>query len=138
VLAQMAVFQTRDHFFGKYGHVLDNPAVGRELAETYWAPGNSKGFLALVEELTSTPFSADALVKDAARSTDEVVAEAKEKIAKLPEIPEFTGEVDLDLRLRIIHGKETVVEEGGGPLAAAGVFREWILRNWPPAPVVAG
>ena len=51
VLAQMAVFQTRKALRARHGHLLDNPAIGEEMASTYWAPGNSRGFLDLVREI---------------------------------------------------------------------------------------
>lgn len=131
VLAQMAVYQTREYFVAQYGHLLDNPAVGKDLAETYWAPGNSRKFLTLIEDLTGKPLSADALVNEASRSTETAIADARAQVAKLPQIPVPRGEVELDVRLRIIHGAQEVVEEGRRPLEAATAFRRWILQNWP-------
>jgi hypothetical protein len=45
--------------------------------------------------------------------------------------------VDLDLRLRIIHGKETVVEETGDLVRAARDFRRWVLTRGAGEPRVA-
>jgi hypothetical protein len=138
VLAQMAVHQTRAHFRKCYGHLVDNPSVGRDLSETYWKPGNSRGFLELVEEMTGKPFSADALVDEVSIPTDAAVDRARRMVERLPDIPEPTGEVELDLRLRVIHGPETVVEAGKSPLEVAETFRAWILENWPRAAAGAG
>ena len=52
VLAEMSVHQTRAHFMQKYGNIVDNPQIGKDLTEVYWLPGNGEGFLALVEKLT--------------------------------------------------------------------------------------
>jgi Zn-dependent oligopeptidase len=131
VLAQMAVHQTRVALRRKHGHLLDNPAVGRSLADGYWRPGNSRSFLDLVREATGEEFSADALVKHVSRDADRAVAEAREAIAALEHIPEFRGPVELDLRLRIVHGSELVVEEGTPPLEAAERFRAWLTERWP-------
>ncbi len=133
VLAHMAVAQTREHFFAKHGTIVDNPAVGRELAEVYWAPGNSRGFLELVREMTGRPFSADALSREIAAPTDDAVRRARERLARLEHVPERTGPVDLDLRLRVIHGAEVVLEEALAPLEAGRAFREWILERRPGA-----
>ncbi|HET9886618.1 MAG TPA: M3 family metallopeptidase, partial [bacterium] len=35
VLAMMAVSQTRKHFFGKYGYIVDNPQIGPEMGRVY-------------------------------------------------------------------------------------------------------
>jgi hypothetical protein len=51
VLAEMSVHQTRAHFLKK-GPIVDNPAVGAALRESYWKPGNSSMFLDLVRNLT--------------------------------------------------------------------------------------
>jgi hypothetical protein len=40
VLAEMSVHQTREHFLKKYGRIVDEERVGRDLAEVYWKPGN--------------------------------------------------------------------------------------------------
>lgn len=137
VLARMAVYQTRAHFRRKYGFLLDNPAIGQDLAEIYWRPGNSKGFLDLVKEMTGRPFSADAQVEEVTCSTDEAVAQAKALADALPNVPEPTAAPDLDCRLRIIHGPETVVEGGRPPLEVAAEFKRWIRANWPSEPEAA-
>jgi Zn-dependent oligopeptidase len=129
VLAMMAVSQTRKHFFEKYGHILDNPSIGRDLSRTYWAPGNSRGFLDMIQAMTGHPFSADAFVEEIADSTENAVRKAREQVDRLARIPEAQGQVDLDLRLRVIDGVEVVVEEGKQPLEAARTFRDWILER---------
>lgn len=131
VLAHMAVAQVREHFLERHGSIVDNPAVGRELSAICWAPGNSKGFLDLIRELTGKPFSADALAREIAAPTDEVVSRAKEIVKKHGGQPSRRRDVDLDVRLRVIHGKEVVVEEGRPPLEAARLFRDWIREHRP-------
>ena len=138
VLAMMAVSQTRKHFFEKYGYIVDNPQIGRDLGRTYWAPGNSRGFLEMVQAMTGRPFSGDAFVEEIADSTEETVRKAKEQIEHLARIPESQGSVDLDLRLRVIDGAEVVVEEGKKPLDAARTFRDWILERRTTAAATAG
>jgi len=130
VLAQMAVWQTRDHFLRKYGTLLDEPRIGRDLARTYWRPGNSRTFLQLVEEMTGRPFSADAIVEEASMSTEDAVRRARERVERMPD-PGPPVEPDLDLRLSVIHGRETVVPEGASPLEVAAAFRSWLLERRP-------
>jgi hypothetical protein len=36
VLAEMAVHQNRAHFRAQYGRIVDEPRVGRDLADAYW------------------------------------------------------------------------------------------------------
>jgi len=137
VLARMAVHQTRAHFQEKYGHLLDNPAVGRDLAGTYWKPGNSRGFLDLVKEMTGRPFSADALVAEVTRPTDDAVDPARARIDALGSLPEPLGVPDLDCRLRIVHGHEVIVEEGQSAREVAEGFRSWIRGGQSAGPTEA-
>jgi hypothetical protein len=58
LLAEMAVYQTRAWFLDNYGYIVDNPAVGRLLAEKYWAPGNSLGHDQTLRALSGEGFSA--------------------------------------------------------------------------------
>lgn len=133
VLAEMAVQQTRAYFLEKYGYITDNPNVGPELAKGYWAAGNSVTFMDLVKNVTGKPFSADALVKNANQSADEAVAEARAMKEKLKEIPEYTGSLDLDANIRVIHGNEELTHFANGaefPRANAE-FIQWIDKHYP-------
>ena len=64
VLAEMSVHHTRAYFKAKYVQIVDNKAVGSDLAQSYWKPGNSEMFLDVVEKLTGKPLSADAWVAE--------------------------------------------------------------------------
>ena len=56
--------QTRAHFMAKCGRIVDEPGVGRDMAEVYWAPGNGEAFLDLVNKLTGAPLTSAAWVKE--------------------------------------------------------------------------
>ncbi len=133
VLAQMAVYQTRAYFEQKYGHLVDNPNIGPELATGYWAGGNSVPFMDLVAKLTGKPFSPDALVASANRSVEESVNEAKKQVANLKEIPEFKGALELDAKVRVVHGNEQITEfNSASEFAKANTeFENWVVAHYP-------
>jgi hypothetical protein len=101
VLAEMSVYQTRAHFMAKYGSIVDNAQVGRDLADTYWSPGNGENFRDLVQRMTGKPLSADAWVADLEVSLEQALAEEKaaydEALAAGPKFAAGTA-VDLDVR----------------------------------------
>jgi len=131
VLALMAVYQTRAFFLKRDGYIMDNPKVGDDLANKYWKPGNSKTFLTYIEELTSEPFSAKATVELVNKSFSEVLAEAKESISKLNEIPSFEGEIELDAKIRLIHGDDEIasIEKDGSFAAMTASYAEWVQKQ---------
>ena len=127
VLAEMAVHQTRSFFLERDGHLVDNPQIGPDLREFYWKPGNSLGFLDFIENLTGKPLTAEAIAKHINRTVDEALSEARDSIAKLKEIPTFDGTPELDAKIRVAHGNETVAEMVGGDFEAMSAqFESWV------------
>jgi Zn-dependent oligopeptidase len=127
VLAQMAVFQTRDYFLATDGYIMDNPNIGRTLAEKYWAPGNSKTFLDMINDLTGEPFSAKATVRLVNKSLEDVYADADTSIAREREIPRHSGPIDLDAQITIVHGDQIISSTGGSSFEEMSErFAEWI------------
>uniref|UniRef100_A0A061S728 Oligoendopeptidase f n=2 Tax=Tetraselmis sp. GSL018 TaxID=582737 RepID=A0A061S728_9CHLO len=133
VLAKMSVFQTRDHFLSKYGYLTDNPAVGKDLSEFYWRPGNSEGFLDLVEQLTGKPLTADAWVSDMRRPTEAVVKSEETRFndgAKKGPAISPGSEVDMGMNVKMVHGDETISDSAvdGSFAAASNKFKAWVRK----------
>ncbi|MFO0602031.1 MAG: M3 family metallopeptidase [Polyangiales bacterium] len=127
VMAEMAVFQTRAHFLARDGHLVDNPRVGPDLAEHYWKPGNAATFNETLTALTGSALSADALVAACNLGADDAIAAARAQVARLPSIAHRDGPVDMDMKLRVIHGREAVAGTDGGTFeAACDAFERWI------------
>lgn len=114
VLATMAVYHTRAYFKKKYGFIMDNPDVGKDLTEKYWRPGNSKTFLELVQNLTTEPFSAKATVDEVNEPGDSVLDAAEKAMENEGSIPRYTGPVDLNAHIRMVHGDELIASNDHG------------------------
>lgn len=114
VLAEMSVHQTRAHFLGKYGTIVDNPKVGDDLTNVYWSPGNSKSFLDLVNELTGSPLSGDAWVAELEKPIEQVLAEEHADYGKAVALPSplAGGAVDLGIHIHIVDGNTVIAESG--------------------------
>ncbi len=108
VLALGGVAQTRAFFEQRDGYLTDNPKIGPTLREKYWLPGNSITFTDYLARLTGGAFSFDALVTEVSRTADEAVADQRRRLARSAERPKFEGAVDLDLTLRMVHGKDVI------------------------------
>lgn len=126
VLADMAVHQTREHFLARDGHLVDNPRLGPELARVYWRPGNSRGMDDFLREMTGAPLSAAALAGRLVSDVDTTLGGARASIARLADVPERSGPVELDAAVRVVHGRETVAELTGDFEAFSGRFAAWI------------
>jgi hypothetical protein len=120
------VAQTRRHFVRTYGHILDNPRIGADLATHFWARGNQRTFRDYVADLTGEALSADAFVAEVTRSADDAVAEARRQVDGLSAIPEPPDEIDLDVRLGVVHGSEVIAPPGTSVPEVVQRFRSWL------------
>jgi hypothetical protein len=125
-LALMAVHQTRDYFRERDGHLMDNPKIGPDLRRAYWEPGNSRVFPDFVRGLTGREVSPAALADRVNRSADEAVEEARESVARAASIQRHTGAIELDAKIRVIHGREQIANTAKGFAPAAAAFAGWI------------
>ena len=140
VFAEMAVHQTRAHFLGKYGVIVDNPEIGPEMLRSYWLAGSGEpGFLKMVQDLTGKPLGHDAWVAELSKPTEDVVRDEKEEYAKAVNAGAYAGEVDLGMHAVLVHGDEVIsdskVEDGYA--AACAKFKKWVNENWPKTAVTA-
>jgi len=133
VLAEMSVHQTREFFLKEHGYIVDNPVVGPTLTEKYWRPGNSANFLDLVEGLTGAPLTGDAWVRKLEKPFDTVVATEKaEYEAAVKAGPKVTGDLDLNMRIRIIDGDEVIADsaDDGSFTASASKFERYVCNRF--------
>jgi hypothetical protein len=112
VLARMAVFQARQHFQSRDGHLVDNPRIGPELSRVWWQPGNSVSFTEFVRRLTGAPLSAGPLSEYVNGSAEERKQVARAACQRLSAIPKLESKVELDAKISIVHGNQRVAELG--------------------------
>ncbi len=126
----MSVHQTRAYFTAKYGEITDNPNVGKELTEVYWAPGNSENFLELVNKLTGRPLTADAWIAALQEDIEElVVSEKKAYDTAVVQGPKFPkgSDVDIKMRIKLVHGDTIIADSStAGLYNACETYRKWI------------
>ncbi len=107
-LAQLALSQWREYFYKKYGYIVDNPNVGREMKEV-WQYGSAKTFPECVKLATGKKLSPNAFLKNVTASTNTVLKRAKERIARMESVPKPKSAIVLDANIKMMHGKDTIV-----------------------------
>lgn len=135
VLAEMAVHQTRRFFLKRDGALVDNATVGRDLAEHYWKPGNSRTFLDMVKGLTGGDFGAEATEEAVSQPLEAALAEAdraqSEAGARGSSRGEASGPVDLDAAIRMVHGDEVIAsnETGESFASVEASYSRWLAAR---------
>ena len=131
-LAEMAVYQTKDYFFKKYGYIVDNPEVGKELAKVYWECGNEKDFLTLVEELTGEPFTARATGELINQSEEDVIAGGLKAIETLNEKSANGEAPQLGGTFKLVDGDQLIASSQYSNIKQMSqAFKEYVGQRFP-------
>ncbi|MBW5833447.1 M3 family metallopeptidase [Yersinia enterocolitica] len=122
LLALMAVEQTRAFFLKRDGYLTDNPAIGPDLAEHYWRPGNSVSHDETLRSLTGEGFNPDYLAKVCNQTVEEAWREAQKTIELAAIRPQPTADFDLNVTLRVVDGDEQLADNLPGDEAMCRTF----------------
>lgn len=106
-LAEIALHQWREYFYKKYGYIVDNPQVGKEMRKV-WQLGASKDFKDCVKIATGKKLSSSALIKEITLPTDKVIKLAKNKLQKMETIKKYNKPVNLKAKIKMVHGKKVI------------------------------
>lgn len=129
-LAMLTLTQWREYFYTKYGYIVDNPEVAREMREV-WKLGASKTFAEFVILATGKKLSADAYLQEITSSVDETLARARDRIERLKHVPEHKGSVNLNAIIRMVSGKEIVADNTHSFEEMAETYRKWVISHTP-------
>lgn len=119
--------------------LADRPEVGSWLARGYFAWGNTRGFLPLVEDLTGKALSADAWVRELEEDLESVVAQEKmDYDAAIAgggarfKSGDPAVEAALRMRVRLVHGPQVIADSAvdGGLGGACAKFAAWVRETY--------
>ena len=124
-LAQLALIQWREYFFKKYGHIVDNPKVGKEMVKM-WTYGSSETFSDCMKLATGKKLSAQPYIKSVTTSIDTAIRKAKKRIEDLKKVKPYTKSINLDANIKMVHGKETIATNKKGFDAMTNKYVAWL------------
>ncbi len=127
-LAELAVHQWRAYFFKKYGYIVDNPKVGKEMTKI-WSYASLYPAKKLVRMATGKKLSADSFIKNVTSSLPDIISAAKKKIARLESVPMCNGPIDLDGKISMVHGKKLVADNSKSFEDMDMKYRRWLGRQ---------
>ncbi len=124
-LSKLAVVQWREYFYKKYGHIVDNPRVGKEMIRV-WQLGSSKTFLEFVEMATRKPLSADPYIRLVTRTVNQTLKIAKQRIARLKKVPLHEKKIDLNATIKMVHGTQVICTDKKSFEDMAAKYKAWL------------
>lgn len=125
-LAELGVCQWRNYFYKKYGYIVDNPKVGKEMARV-WKYGSLYKSGQFIKMATGKKLSGYAFIKSVTKSKEDIIKEAKKRIARLAKVPEYKKPIKLNAYISIVHGKQKIADTKKSFEDMEKKFREWIL-----------
>lgn len=124
-LATLALNQWRKYFYKKYGYIVDNPRVGKEM-EKVWKLGSLKTFNEFIVLATGKKLKPDAFLENVTASIPQILKTAKEKIARLEKVRKYTKNIDLKAQIYMVHGKEVIAHNKKSFEDMAEVYKKWL------------
>lgn len=127
-LAELAVAQWREYFYEKYGYIVDNPDVGKEMAKV-WKLGASKTFNEFVSLATGKKLSADSVLKDVLLPINKIIERGKKRIKRLSEVKPHTGHINLNATIRMLSGKKVISTNTKSFEDMAEKYKKWLQNS---------
>ncbi|MDG0801952.1 M3 family metallopeptidase [Pectobacterium polaris] len=131
LLALMAVEQTRSYFLQRDGYLTDNPAIGPDLAQYYWHPGNSVSHDDTLRSLTGEGFNPAYLAQACNLTVDEAWQQAEEMMAQAAGRPQPAADFDLSARIRVVDGSRVLADNEQSDEKMCQDFAAFIERKYP-------
>lgn len=127
-LAEIALSQWREYFYKKYGYIVDNKNVGKEMAVT-WQWGASKPFPEAVKLATGKKLSSAALIKELNLSADATIKRAKKRLEVMEGARPYTKPVRLNAEIKMVSGKKTITTNKNGFEKMAEQYGKWVREQ---------
>ncbi|RJL21981.1 M3 family metallopeptidase [Pectobacterium polaris] len=131
LLALMAVEQTRSYFLQRDGYLTDNPAIGPDLAQHYWHPGNSVSHDDTLRSLTGEGFNPAYLAQACNLTVDEAWRQAEGMMAQAAGRPQPAADFDLSARIRVVDGSRVLADNEQSDEKMCQDFAAFIEREYP-------
>lgn len=127
-LAELAVAQWREYFYKKYGYIVDNPKVGKEM-QNVWKFANTKPFPEMVKLATGKKLTPGAYLKNVTMSLPKTLKLAHEKIDQLKTVKKNTKPINLDANIKLLHGKKVIADNTKSFEDMAEKYEKWLKRH---------
>ncbi len=124
-LATLALSQWREYLYKKYGYIVDNPSVGKEMAKV-WKLAGSKTFNQFVVLATGKKLKPDAYLQNVTASVPTILKRAKEKIERLRKVKPYTKPVKLNATIHMVHGKGEIANSKKSFEDMAEKYAKWL------------
>jgi hypothetical protein len=127
-LAELALTQWKEYFYKKYGHIIDNKKIGKEMKQV-WKLGASKTFPEFVKLATGKNLSPKAFIKKVTQTPQQIIKTAKKRIKYLETIKKPKGAIDLKSDITMVHGTKKICNNKNSFEDMTEKYEKWIKKQ---------
>ncbi len=127
-LAQLAVDQWREHFYAKYGYIVDNPKIAKDMKKV-WSLGSLHTFKEFVIMATGKPLSAKAWLRVSTKSIPAILKTAKQRAEILAKKPRSKKPVNLNAKISMVSGKQKICDNSKSFEDMAAKYAAWLEKE---------
>jgi len=127
-LAELAVCQWVDCFYKKYGYIIDNPKVGKDMTKV-WKLAASKTFKDFIKLATGKKLSSKAYVDSVTRSVEDTMKRAKKRLKAMEKVSLYTKPVNLNASIKMVHGKKVIADNKKSFEHMAETYKKWLKKQ---------
>jgi hypothetical protein len=124
-LAELAVAQWQDYFYSKYGHIVDNQNIGKEMSKV-WKLASTKTFKEFVILATGKNISAQAYIKQITKPLTQMIGLAQKRIKALKKVKEYSKSIQLNASIRMVDGKKEISNNKKSFEDMAEKYKKWL------------
>lgn len=123
-LAELGLSQWREYFFKKYGYIVDNPNIGKEMKRV-WSLGSSLSFKEFIKKATGKNISPQPFIRSVMRSKSSTFKLAQERIDRLKKVKN-KDTLNVNARIELVHGKKKIADNSRGNEAMIKKYASWL------------
>jgi hypothetical protein len=129
-LAELALHQWRDYFFKKYGYIVDNKNVGREM-RAVWKYAAAKSFSECVVLATGKKLSSASFIKHVTASERSILTTSKKRTRETRAIKQGTTPINFNANIKMVHGKRVVATNEKSFADMTNTYATWLKKQAP-------
>ncbi|MFT6361250.1 MAG: hypothetical protein ACJAV6_000051 [Candidatus Paceibacteria bacterium] len=127
-LAEITLTQWKEYFYKKYGYMVDNKNIGKEMKKV-WTLAASKTFPEFVTLATGKKLSPQAFIKKVTRSEKQILKTAKKRIAKMETIKKPKALINLKSNITMVHGTKKICDNKKSFKDMSEKYAKWIKKQ---------
>lgn len=127
-LAELALTQWCAYFYKKYGFIVDNPNVGKEMSRV-WKLGAGKTFSEFVKIATGVKLSSHAFLNVVTETPDQTIKKAKGRVKRLEKVSLYRKVVNLNATIRMTHGAKEIANNLKSFEDMADCYTVWLRKQ---------